>query len=45
MLSVGGIRQQFSLKENIQLSLASADFMKNIHVGSKITKFKNVKDN
>ncbi|XP_062870739.1 FAD-dependent oxidoreductase domain-containing protein 1 [Trichomycterus rosablanca] len=35
VLSAGGIRQQFSLKENIQLSLASADFMKNIneHLG------------
>ncbi|XP_007244777.3 FAD-dependent oxidoreductase domain-containing protein 1 [Astyanax mexicanus] len=35
VLSAGGIRQQFSLKENILLSLASADFMKNIneHLG------------
>ncbi|XP_017344386.1 FAD-dependent oxidoreductase domain-containing protein 1 [Ictalurus punctatus] len=35
VLSAGGIRQQFSLKENIQLSLASASFMKNIneHLG------------
>ncbi|XP_051973162.1 FAD-dependent oxidoreductase domain-containing protein 1 [Xyrauchen texanus] len=35
VLSCGGIRQQFSLKENILLSLASADFMKNIndHLG------------
>ncbi|KAK2823141.1 hypothetical protein Q7C36_019741 [Tachysurus vachellii] len=31
VLSAGGIRQQFSLKENIQLSLASANFMKNIN--------------
>ncbi|KAJ3589342.1 hypothetical protein NHX12_010187 [Muraenolepis orangiensis] len=35
VLSAGGIRQQFSLRENIQLSLDSADFMKNIneHLG------------
>ncbi|XP_066507597.1 FAD-dependent oxidoreductase domain-containing protein 1 [Hoplias malabaricus] len=35
VLSAGGIRQQFSLKENIQLSMASVDFMKNInnHLG------------
>ncbi|KAI3373977.1 hypothetical protein L3Q82_022544 [Scortum barcoo] len=35
VLSVGGIRQQFSLPENILLSLASADFMRNIneHLG------------
>lgn len=32
VLSAGGIRQQFSLKENIQLSLASANFLKNINV-------------
>lgn len=31
VLSCGGIRQQFSLKENIQLSMASADFLKNIN--------------
>lgn len=30
VLSVGGLRQQFSLRENIELSLASADFMRNI---------------
>ncbi|XP_016295969.1 FAD-dependent oxidoreductase domain-containing protein 1-like [Sinocyclocheilus anshuiensis] len=31
VLSCGGIRQQFSLKENILLSLFSAHFMKNIN--------------
>lgn len=31
-LSVGGIRQQFSLPENIQLSLFSVDFLRNINV-------------
>ncbi|CAH1389191.1 unnamed protein product [Nezara viridula] len=30
VLSVGGLRQQFSLKENIELSLNSADFLRNI---------------
>lgn len=29
-LSVGGIRQQFSLEENIQMSLFGADFLRNI---------------
>ncbi|KAL1123695.1 hypothetical protein AAG570_001468 [Ranatra chinensis] len=29
-LSVGGLRQQFSLKENIELSLYTADFFRNI---------------
>ncbi|XP_054166015.1 FAD-dependent oxidoreductase domain-containing protein 1-like [Oppia nitens] len=30
-LSAGGIRQQFSLSENIQLSLFSSEFLQNIH--------------
>ncbi|XP_060036139.1 FAD-dependent oxidoreductase domain-containing protein 1 [Erinaceus europaeus] len=30
-LSLGGIRQQYSLPENIQLSLFSADFLRNIN--------------
>ncbi|XP_026228352.1 FAD-dependent oxidoreductase domain-containing protein 1 [Anabas testudineus] len=35
VLSAGGIRQQFSLPENIHLSLSSAEFMRNIneHLG------------
>lgn len=35
MLSVGGIRQQFSVPENIQLSLFSIDFLRNINVRAK----------
>ncbi|TRY90587.1 hypothetical protein DNTS_034636 [Danionella cerebrum] len=31
VLSCGGIRQQFSLKENILLSMESADFLRNIN--------------
>lgn len=30
VLSCGGIRQQFSLKENIELSQFSAEFLRNI---------------
>lgn len=37
VLSVGGIRQQFSLPENIHLSLASAHFMRNINVGVRMS--------
>lgn len=29
-LSVGGVRQQFSLKENVELSMASSEFLRNI---------------
>ncbi|XP_058400832.1 FAD-dependent oxidoreductase domain-containing protein 1 isoform X3 [Diceros bicornis minor] len=36
VLSVGGIRQQFSLPENIQLSLFSVDFLRNINEGAKV---------
>ncbi|NWI38580.1 FXRD1 protein, partial [Picathartes gymnocephalus] len=32
VLSVGGIRQQFSLRENIQMSRFSASFLRNINV-------------
>lgn len=37
-LSVGGIRQQFSLVENIQMSLYGADFLRNIkeHLGNDV---------
>ena len=30
VLSVGGLRQQFSLEENIEMSLFTADFIRNI---------------
>ena len=35
MLSVGGIRQQFSLPENVQMSMFSAEFLRNVkeHLG------------
>ncbi|XP_014286238.1 FAD-dependent oxidoreductase domain-containing protein 1 isoform X2 [Halyomorpha halys] len=36
VLSVGGLRQQFSLKENIELSLDSAEFLRNIKVHLKV---------
>ncbi|XP_067607623.1 FAD-dependent oxidoreductase domain-containing protein 1 isoform X4 [Pseudorca crassidens] len=36
VLSVGGIRQQFSLPENIQLSLFSVEFLRNINQGAKV---------
>lgn len=36
VLSVGGLRQQFSLKENIELSLDSAEFMRNIRSHLKV---------
>jgi FAD-dependent oxidoreductase domain-containing protein 1 len=37
-LSVGGLRQQFSLVENIQMSLYGADFLRNIkeHLGDDV---------
>lgn len=37
-LSVGGLRQQFSLPENIQMSLYGADFIRNIkeHLGDDV---------
>lgn len=35
VLSVGGIRQQFSVPENIQLSLFSIEFLRNINVRAK----------
>lgn len=35
VLSVGGIRQQFSVPENVQLSLFSIDFLRNINVCAK----------
>lgn len=37
-LSVGGLRQQFSIVENIQMSLYGADFMRNIkeHLGDDV---------
>lgn len=31
VLSVGGLRQQFSVEENVQMSLFTADFLRNIH--------------
>lgn len=38
MLSVGGLRQQFSLPENIQMSLFGADFIRDIkdHLGPEV---------
>ena len=30
-MSVGGIRQQFSLPENVEMSLFGADFLRNIN--------------
>ena len=30
MLSVGGIRHQFSLEENVRLSMFTSDFLRNI---------------
>lgn len=30
VLSVGGLRQQFSLKENIEMSMFGAEFLRNI---------------
>lgn len=37
-LSVGGLRQQFSLVENIQMSLYGADFIRNVkeHLGDNV---------
>ena len=31
MLSVGGIRQQFGIEENIKMSLFGAEFLRDIH--------------
>lgn len=39
VLSVGGIRQQFSLSENIQLSMFSAEFLRNVKQNLSVLDF------
>ncbi|XP_064458174.1 FAD-dependent oxidoreductase domain-containing protein 1-like [Ornithodoros turicata] len=39
VLSVGGIRQQFSLPENIQLSMFSAEFLRNVKKNLSVLDF------
>lgn len=39
VLSVGGIRQQFSLPENIQLSMFSAEFLRNVKQNLSVLDF------
>lgn len=39
VLSVGGIRQQFSLPENVQLSLFSAEFLRNVKQNLSVLDF------
>ncbi|XP_065293865.1 FAD-dependent oxidoreductase domain-containing protein 1-like [Dermacentor albipictus] len=39
VLSIGGIRQQFSLPENVQLSLFSAEFLRNVKQNLSVLDF------